>query len=460
MAMASDFYLRYYVGHKGKFGHEFLEFEFRPDGKLRYANNSNYKNDVMIRKEAYVHKSVMEELKRIIDDSEITKEDDALWPPPDRVGRQELEIVIGDEHISFTTSKIGSLIDVNQSKDPEGLRVFYYLPAAYVLSSDFIRSLISGIEIEGSESFCFEIDSQCGFFPSASLNGTDTEMSDQEVTYSTLRFLQSPSESQNRLRPDGTQRPDKTEEKESSVPWHGIAVTLGILCLLLLMTVTVLGIKIFQYIQEKHQQEETLRNLSQKYDVMQNDNYLKKQLLTKKTSECDRLNETLQQIEGLDLVFTEKKGCYHENKSSESLPNTGKLKELSWWCWGVKCYYFTVEANNWMGCNQTCESHDSSLLKIDDEKELKLLQPKTCQNSYWIGLSFRKMENRWKWIDNGIPSRLNLTIMHHRFGKSECAFLTSTRIETIDCYRTYNSFRRESEPLPTLFLNKLWNLQT
>ncbi|TRZ20080.1 hypothetical protein HGM15179_007061 [Zosterops borbonicus] len=114
--MASDFYLRYYVGHKGKFGHEFLEFEFRPDGKLRYANNSNYKNDVMIRKEAYVHKSVMEELKRIIDDSEITKEDDALWPPPDRVGRQELEIVIGDEHISFTTSKIGSLIDVNQSK--------------------------------------------------------------------------------------------------------------------------------------------------------------------------------------------------------------------------------------------------------------------------------------------------------------------------------------------------------
>ena len=35
--MSNDFYLRYYVGHKGKFGHEFLEFEFRPDGKLRYG---------------------------------------------------------------------------------------------------------------------------------------------------------------------------------------------------------------------------------------------------------------------------------------------------------------------------------------------------------------------------------------------------------------------------------------
>ena len=32
---SSDFYLRYYVGHKGKFGHEFLEFEFRPDGEFQ-----------------------------------------------------------------------------------------------------------------------------------------------------------------------------------------------------------------------------------------------------------------------------------------------------------------------------------------------------------------------------------------------------------------------------------------
>merc|ERR1711936_417521 len=127
MSSDRDFYLRYYVGHKGKFGHEFLEFEFRPDGKMRYANNSNYKNDTMIRKEAFVNRCVLSELKRIIEDSEILKEDDNLWPRPDRVGRQELEVVLGEDHISFTTSKIGSLIDVSQCKDPEGLRTFYYL---------------------------------------------------------------------------------------------------------------------------------------------------------------------------------------------------------------------------------------------------------------------------------------------------------------------------------------------
>ena len=36
----------------------------------------------------------MEELKRIIEDAEIMQEDDALWPPPDRVGRQVCQFAI------------------------------------------------------------------------------------------------------------------------------------------------------------------------------------------------------------------------------------------------------------------------------------------------------------------------------------------------------------------------------
>ncbi|KAG5374541.1 hypothetical protein IGI04_039137 [Brassica rapa subsp. trilocularis] len=123
MEEENEFYLRYYVGHKGKFGHEFLEFEFRPDGKLRYANNSNYKNDTMIRKEVFLTPAVLKECKRIVSESEIMKEDDFKWPEPDRVGRQELEIVMGNEHISFATSKIGSLVDVQSSDDPEGLEM-------------------------------------------------------------------------------------------------------------------------------------------------------------------------------------------------------------------------------------------------------------------------------------------------------------------------------------------------
>ncbi|KAH6970786.1 Mago nashi protein [Ilyonectria robusta] len=131
-ATNEPFYLRYYSGHMGRFGHEFLEFDFRVvgDGRsavARYANNSNYRNDSLIRKEMCVSSVVVDEIKRIIKASEITKEDDSKWPQKNKDGRQELEIRVGNDHISFETAKIGSLVDVTESADPEGLRVFYYL---------------------------------------------------------------------------------------------------------------------------------------------------------------------------------------------------------------------------------------------------------------------------------------------------------------------------------------------
>ena len=53
-----------------------------------------------------VSQAVMAEFKRIIQESEVSKEDDNQWPVPDKVGRQELEFRIGREHISFTVSLI------------------------------------------------------------------------------------------------------------------------------------------------------------------------------------------------------------------------------------------------------------------------------------------------------------------------------------------------------------------
>ncbi|CAG9318875.1 unnamed protein product [Blepharisma stoltei] len=127
MERTPDFYLRYYIGHKGKFGHEFLEYEITNEGRLRYANNSNYRNEPLIRKEVYINRIVIEEIKRLVNNSEVLSQDDSRWPEPNNVGRQELEIVIGEEHVFFITSKIGSFLDVQRSEDPEGLRSFFYL---------------------------------------------------------------------------------------------------------------------------------------------------------------------------------------------------------------------------------------------------------------------------------------------------------------------------------------------
>jgi protein mago nashi len=53
--------------------------------------------------------SVQEEVSRIVIDSEIFAENDELWPLPDKDGRQELEVKIGDQHISFTVCMYESI---------------------------------------------------------------------------------------------------------------------------------------------------------------------------------------------------------------------------------------------------------------------------------------------------------------------------------------------------------------
>lgn len=44
---------------------------------------------------------IIDEIRRIVKSSEIMKEDDGKWPQKNKDGRQELEIRLGNEHISF-----------------------------------------------------------------------------------------------------------------------------------------------------------------------------------------------------------------------------------------------------------------------------------------------------------------------------------------------------------------------
>ncbi|OAF71313.1 Protein mago nashi [Intoshia linei] len=114
--MSKDFFMRYYVGHRGKFGHEFLEFEIKGDGKIKYANNSNYKKETLIKKEAYISQSTIDEIIRIIKESQIVEENDEVWPEGNRIGTQELEIKLGNDHISFSTCKIAKISDTDKCK--------------------------------------------------------------------------------------------------------------------------------------------------------------------------------------------------------------------------------------------------------------------------------------------------------------------------------------------------------
>lgn len=78
---------------------------------------------------------------------------------------------------------------------------------------------------------------------------------------------------------------------------------------------TFILILVFQYIQENHQQREKIRNLSQEYQIVQNDSYFKEQLLTNKILEYNsRENESLQQKMKQDFI---ERTCQRKNIGME-----------------------------------------------------------------------------------------------------------------------------------------------
>uniref|UniRef100_A0A8C0XVS9 C-type lectin domain-containing protein n=1 Tax=Castor canadensis TaxID=51338 RepID=A0A8C0XVS9_CASCN len=215
-------------------------------------------------------------------------------------------------------------------------------------------------------------------------------MSEEEVTFSPQRVLQSSPESQNILRVDATQKPRKADGKEFSVPWHLITVTLWFRCLLLLVVIGLLLIK------------GKSRKCPSKVHILKKNNSLLEQLLTNKSLECDNSKiTTFQPKKELGSFSIKKKSCDKNNAASKSLENAiGKLCG-HWSCHGVKCYYFVMEFKDWKECKQMCQSHRLSLLKIDDYNELNFLQSQIYPDYYWIGLSYDSGEGKWKWTDGG-----------------------------------------------------------
>lgn len=124
---SDEIYVRFYAGHKGLYGHEFIEFEIKPNGRMRYANNTKYRHEGLIHKQCTVSAAILAHIAALIEASNLMACDDAKWPLPDKAGCSELEIILGARHIAFTTSNIGSVAQVNASEDSIGLARYFYL---------------------------------------------------------------------------------------------------------------------------------------------------------------------------------------------------------------------------------------------------------------------------------------------------------------------------------------------
>ncbi|XP_063141509.1 killer cell lectin-like receptor subfamily A, member 12-like isoform X4 [Rattus norvegicus] len=226
------------------------------------------------------------------------------------------------------------------------------------------------------------------------------KMSEEEITYSTVRF-QNSSEVQNQVRPKEPQRTRETVHR------------------------------VFQYTHEKHEPAEETLSCNNNCSTTQSDINLMEEMLRNMSIKCSQGNDLLQSLN------REQTRWYSETKTViPSSQHTGKNVEIYWFCYGIKCYYFILDKKTWIGCQQACQKSRLSLLKIDYEDELMFLRLQVLSDQYWIGLSYNKAKEEWSWIDNGQSEfSLNLKKYNEKYGG--CMFLSQTRLENAMCMNRY-----------------------
>ncbi|XP_038963969.1 ly49 inhibitory receptor 7 isoform X2 [Rattus norvegicus] len=183
-------------------------------------------------------------------------------------------------------------------------------------------------------------------------------MSEQEVTYSSLRFSKS-SRLHNQVKPEETRGPREAGHRECYVPWHLIVIALGILCTLLLVTVAVLvtnsneiethwfcyGIKCYYFIKDRKTWHGCKR-------ICQNSN-----LSLLKIDDEDERKFLQQQVIpdnywiGLSYEKEKNKWAWIENGPSELASNTKIFNERDGACVFLsKTKLDSIDCNNLYSC--------------------------------------------------------------------------------------------------------------
>ncbi|XP_005871400.1 PREDICTED: C-type lectin domain family 7 member A isoform X1 [Myotis brandtii] len=171
-----------------------------------------------------------------------------------------------------------------------------------------------------------------------------------------------------------TKRPVSSEKGPcaANLPWRSIAVTLGILCLVILVIAIVLGTM-------------GIWRSNSGSNSLKNDNFPSRN----KENHSQPTQSSLE--ESVD--------------SPKALTTTGVLSSScppNWIAHENSCYLFGTSLNSWNGSKRQCSQLDSYLLKIDSSKELEFIVKQVSSkpaNSFWIGLSRPQAEGPWLWED-------------------------------------------------------------
>ncbi|XP_019489015.1 PREDICTED: killer cell lectin-like receptor subfamily B member 1 isoform X2 [Hipposideros armiger] len=131
----------------------------------------------------------------------------------------------------------------------------------------------------------------------------------------------------------------------------------------------------------------------------------------------------------------EKNSVDVQEKRNETTERPSPLTcPMHWRLLQEKCLLFSNNFNTWTDSLADCSRQESSLLLIQDQEELRLIQNLMDDNGvfYGIGLNFTLPEKKWKWI-NGSSLNSNILQITGDAKENSCAFITQTAIFSEDC---------------------------
>ncbi|XP_027975646.1 C-type lectin domain family 7 member A isoform X1 [Eumetopias jubatus] len=171
-----------------------------------------------------------------------------------------------------------------------------------------------------------------------------------------------------------TGRPVVLEKATSATSphWRPIAVTLGILCLLILVIAVILGTR-------------AIWRSNSGSNPLKNDSFPSRNKENHSQPTQSSLEDHVAPTKALTTT-----GAF----SSSCPPN--------WIIHKNNCYLFSTSLASWNRSKRQCSQLHSNLLKIDSAEELEFIVRQMSSqpdNSFWIGLSRHRTEGPWLWED-------------------------------------------------------------
>ncbi|XP_075409214.1 oxidized low-density lipoprotein receptor 1 isoform X2 [Tenrec ecaudatus] len=226
----------------------------------------------------------------------------------------------------------------------------------------------------------------------------------------------------------------------SSRWWCLATVTLGILCLGLLVTLIIQKLQLSQALDLLKQQQE---------NITHQENILEGQMLAQQQAE-EASQESQKELK--DIIKTladrlDEKATKLTEVQNQNLNLQEVLKRAAnfsgpcpeYWLWhGENCYLLSSSTFNWEKSQENCLSLNAHLLKINNTSDLEFIQKASAHSSFpfWMGLSHKKSSNSWLWEDGSpwMPGVFRLQgAVSKTYSAGTCAYIQRGIVYADNC---------------------------